>query len=171
MPFDDFAQRRQQRGHILAAHPMTATRIEHVFQFFDHERHVAAAPKHRRDHAAQGHGPRIVIHIFGVDEHLERTLAAIVVQKIVQRDVQGVLGFRPIEFVGVAFEGFRTLQGLEHLMHGGTHFGLRLGRALSGGLVERQGGLFGFLGFRLALDLQHRPGDVVGTVRGAALQP
>jgi cation transport regulator ChaC len=40
------ADRGQQRGHIAAAHPLAAARIEHRLQLLDHEGDVAAAAEH-----------------------------------------------------------------------------------------------------------------------------
>src|SRR5438874_2228151 len=49
MLLDRLADGRQQRGHIAAAHPLPAARIENGLQFIHHKADIAAAPEHRRD--------------------------------------------------------------------------------------------------------------------------
>src|SRR5271156_6282573 len=54
---DQFADGRQQRGHVAAFHPLPAPRIEHGLEFVDNEAHIAAAAEHGADHARERQGP------------------------------------------------------------------------------------------------------------------
>ena len=167
MPLDHVADRRQQRGHIAPSHPLTAPGIEHRLQLVDHERHIAAAPEHRRDHARQRHRPGEVLDIFRVDENLERPHPALIVDDVVERDIQRMIAVRPAHLVGLARQFARPVERPRHV-DDGTGIPLVLGQGLLGRRVERQ---FGFLGFFLFLlaDFEHGAGNVVRTVRGAAL--
>ena len=111
--FDDAADGRQQRRHVAPAHPLAATRIEHGFQFLDHERDVTAAPEHRRDHPRQRHRPGIVFGVLGVDENLKWPDPALVVEDVVEGDVNGVVAFRPAHLIGLPFQVFGPVQRLE----------------------------------------------------------
>ena len=97
--FDHAADRRQQRGHIAALHPLAAARVEHGLELLDHEGDVAAAAEHRRDHAGERHGPGVMLHVLGVDEDLERPATAIL-HHVVDGDVDRVVAARPFDLVG-----------------------------------------------------------------------
>ena len=45
VPFDDVAYRRDQRADISAIAPLTAPRVEHLFQLFRHEGNITTARK------------------------------------------------------------------------------------------------------------------------------
>src|SRR6056297_1166080 len=68
MGLDHAADRREDRGDVLAAHPGAAARVEHRLEFLDHEGHVPAATKHRRDHPGKRDGPGEMLHVLGVYE-------------------------------------------------------------------------------------------------------
>ena len=142
---------------------------EHGLELVDDEGDVAAAPEHRRDHARQRHRPRVVLHVLRIDEHLEGTAAAVVVDEIVEGDVNGVFAFRPLHLVGGPGQGLGPVEGLEHVDDGpgiAEVPGPRLGRRhLEGQLV-----LFGPVPLpRIRAGLEHGAGDLVGPERGAAL--
>src|ERR1700722_16851265 len=48
VPFDDVAYRRNQRADIPAIAPLTAPRVEHLFQLSRHGGHLATAAEPRR---------------------------------------------------------------------------------------------------------------------------
>ncbi len=113
MPLDDIADRSEQRGNVAALHPGAPARIEHRLQLLGDEGNVGAAPEHRRHHPGQPQRPGVMLHVLGVDEHLERTPLSVLLD-IVDRDVDRVRAFRPFELVGRAVKlvGAR----LQHLL-------------------------------------------------------
>ena len=147
---------------------MAATRVEHRLQFFYHERDFAAAAEHGRDHARQRHRPGIVLGILGIDEHLERTGAALVVDDVVQGDVDGMVAFRPAQLVGLAIQVLGPVQRFEQPGH---RPGVAQVLGHDGGhrFFQRQFRFRRAVGGVPVLELQHRAGDVVGPVRGATL--
>src|SRR5262249_19230474 len=74
---DHIADRGEQRGHVTAAHPRAAARIEHGLHLLHHEGDVAAAAEHRGDHAGQADGPGVMLHALRVDEDLEGPAATV----------------------------------------------------------------------------------------------
>src|SRR5579872_644362 len=108
---DHAADRRQQGGHIATFHPLPAARIEYRLQLLDHERDIATAAKHGRDHAGQRHGPGVVLHVLGIDEDLERPTAA-VLDDVVDRDVDRMVTTRPFDLVGLARQIVRPVKRL-----------------------------------------------------------
>src|ERR1700722_4844447 len=103
VPLDDVADRGEQRRHIAALHPRAATRVEYRLHLLDDKGDVAAAAEHRADHPGQRDGPGVMLHVLRVDEYLERP-ASPVLHHVVDRDLHRVVGFRPIDLVGLAGE-------------------------------------------------------------------
>src|SRR5262249_49270228 len=99
--FDHFADGRQNRRNITAAHPLPAAWIKHGLQLIYDKGHVAAPAEDGANHARERDGPRVSIHVFGVDEHFERSPAAVLLD-VVDRDVEGVIGVVPFDLVGLA---------------------------------------------------------------------
>ena len=93
--------------HITALHPLAAPAIEHCFEFFNHEGDIAAPAEDGGYHPRQRHGPGVVLGILRIHDNLERTAAA-VLHNIVDSDVHGVIGFRPVQLVGLAGQFFGT---------------------------------------------------------------
>ena len=108
---DHAANRRKDRGHVLALDPGTAARVEHGLQLLDHEGHVAATPEHRRDHPGQRHGPGEMLHVLGVDEHLEGPSVA-ADDEVVDGDIDRVLAVGPFQLVGRALKFGGTVERL-----------------------------------------------------------
>ena len=145
---------REDRRDVFALHPCTTTRVEYSLQLFDNKGHITTATEHSRHHAGQCNGPRKVLHVFGVDEDLERTAVACD-HNVIDGDIDRMLAIRPFDLVGVTFEGGRTVQRLGHVDD------FRIGRSglwcLRRRLVRR---------FR---HRQNRTRHIVRTVGGAAL--
>src|SRR6056297_3213084 len=153
--FDHPADGGEDRRDVLALHPSPTARVEHRLEFLDHEGHVAAAPEHRRDHPRQGHGPGEMLHVLGVDEHLERP-AMPADDDVVDRQVDRVFAVGPFQLVGRAFQFRGSVQRFGHIDDLAAILG-HLRPCLAGGLV---------LGLR---DTQHAAGHIIGPVGGAAL--
>ena len=65
VPFDDAADRGDQRADIPALAPLAAPLIKHLFQLFRHEGELDAATEHRADRAGRREAPRRVAgHFF-----------------------------------------------------------------------------------------------------------
>src|SRR5438445_9023156 len=60
---EDLADRGNQRRHITAVGPLSATGIEHLLQLVCHERHIPATPQDGADHAGERQDPRIVLQV------------------------------------------------------------------------------------------------------------
>ena len=137
---DHPADRGQDRGDIAPLHPCPAAGIEDGLQLLDHEAHVAAAAEDGGNHPRQRDGPGVMLHVLRVDEDLEGTPPAAIVD-VVDGDVDRVLAAGELELVGRAPQRHRTVHRLVQ----------RRGRG--GGLVHRQDG----------------PRDLVRAIGGAAL--
>ena len=116
MAFDHAADGGQKRRHVFAFEPLAAARIEHGFQFLDHERHIAATAEHGADHAGQRHGPGVMFHVLRIDEHLERAAAAIL-DDVVDGDVDRVIGIRPGDLIRLARQFPGPVERLRHIDH------------------------------------------------------
>ncbi|MPL67195.1 hypothetical protein SDC9_12885 [bioreactor metagenome] len=143
------ADRRENRGDVLPRHPSAAARVEHRLQLLDDKADVTAAPEHRRDHPRQRHGPGVMLHVFRIDEHLERAPVA-ALHDVIHRDVDRVFARRPFQLVGRALERRGAVERLGQIDHLGAPVGV--GRLLRG-----------------LRHTQHRAGHVVRPVGGAAL--
>lgn len=71
---DDLADFSDDGRHVSAARlKISATRVEHRAQFLHQELNIPTFPEYRADDAGQGDNPLKVFHIFGIDEHFERS--------------------------------------------------------------------------------------------------
>jgi len=87
----------------VALHPLPAAGIEHRLQLLYDKGHIAAAPEHRGNHPGERHGPGEVLHVFRIDKNFEGA-ALPVLHDVIHGDVDGVVGFGPLQFVGDAIE-------------------------------------------------------------------
>src|SRR5579883_838996 len=101
MLLDNFAERGKQAWHIFAADPGSASWIEDRFQLLYHEGNVPAPPENRADHAGKSDRPGVMFEIFGVDENLKWP-APVSLDRVVDSDVDSVIGAGPFELVGKA---------------------------------------------------------------------
>lgn len=130
-------------GHVDAAGlEVAAARIEHGLHFFGQEGDVAALAEHGGDDAGERHDPLEVVHVLGVDEHLERAAllvrGALVEHDVVDGDVERVLEQRRLDLEGGADEGLGALHAFVHLDD--FRLGRLFGLGRSGG---RRGLVFG----------------------------
>ncbi|EPX87122.1 hypothetical protein ruthe_00792 [Rubellimicrobium thermophilum DSM 16684] len=110
MPLDNPPDRGEDRGDIAPLHPGAAARIEHGLQLLDDEGHLSPPAEHGRDHAGQRNDPSIMLHVLGIDEHLEGAAPA-VQDHIVHGDVERMFGTRPFQLVGRSVQGFGAIKG------------------------------------------------------------
>lgn len=103
--FEHIADRGEQRGHVTPVHPRAAPRVEHRLEFLGHEADVPVAAQDGRDHAGQPDRPGIVLHILGVDEHVEWP-TPIVLDQVIDRDVDRVRAVRSFDLLGRPIQQF-----------------------------------------------------------------
>ena len=114
-----------------------------------------------------------MVHVLGIDENFERPPPS-VLDHVVDGDVNGMVRFRPFEFIGLARQFAGAVERLGHVDHAA---GLEL--VLGPRRRRIQGKLFlvrvthiliaDFSIGSSARRFQNRTGDFVGTVSGAAL--
>ena len=76
-----------------------------------YEGDIAAAPKNSGYHTRQSHGPGVMLGIFGINEDFKGPSPCIL-NHIVDSDIEGMVAFRPLQFIGFAFQRFAPVQGL-----------------------------------------------------------
>ena len=76
MALDDTSDGGEQGRNIFTLKPLATAWIKHGLELLDNKGHITAAPEDGADHAGQGDGPGVMLHIFGIDEDLKRAASA-----------------------------------------------------------------------------------------------
>ena len=115
MLLDHFTDLGNDGRHISAALlVVAAARIEYRFELLHQEGDIATFSEDRGGDAGQRHDPHEVLHVFRVDEHLERSAMlvrrTVIDHYIVDGDIHRMIGVRCFDLVGIALKNVIALK-------------------------------------------------------------